>query len=458
MNEISTRDRLLGQLPESLIRWLNGREIEEIECLVSDLAGMARGKTMPAKKFFRGDRTYIPSSIFYQTITGDYAEVDVPNAWAEADLMLIPDLSTARAIPWSSDVSVQVFHDLQKVNGEPAGMAPRNVLKRVLALYAEEGLKPVVAPEMEFYITKPNIDPDYPISPPIGRTGREGVGRNSYSLIAVDEYGPVVDDIYDFAEAQGLEIDTMMQEGGAGQLEINLNHGDPVILADQVSLFKRTIREAALRHQCYATFMAKPMADEPGSAMHLHMSVSDARTGKNIFNSPDDTPSEAFQWFLGGQQTFVGAAMIMLAPYVNSYRRLVPDQSAPINLEWAADNRSVGLRIPVSDPNSRRIENRVIGMDCNPYLAIAACLACGYLGLKKKIQPREAFKGLPYEAPHALPRSVLDALERFEATPELQELLGVQFSSVYAAIKRHEYSDFLKVVSPWEREHLMLNV
>ncbi|MEX0627520.1 MAG: glutamine synthetase family protein [Cucumibacter sp.] len=449
---------LPGQLPEPLVKWLNGREIEEVECLVADLAGMARGKTMPAKKFFRGDRTYIPSSIFYQTITGDYADVDVPNAWAEADLLLVPDHSTARAIPWSSDVSIQVFHDLWKVNGEPADMAPRNVLKRVLGFFAEEGLRPVVAPEMEFYITKPNIDPDYPIQPPIGRTGREGVGRNSYSLIAVDEYGPVVDDIYDFAEAQGLEIDTMMQEGGAGQLEINLNHGDPVILADQVFLFKRTIREAALRHQCYATFMAKPMADEPGSAMHLHMSVTDQRTGKNIFNGPDDAPSEAFYWFLGGQQTYVAAAMCMLAPYVNSYRRLVPDQSAPTNLEWAADNRSVGLRIPVSDPNARRIENRVIGMDCNPYLAIAAALACGYLGLKQKIQPREAFKGLPYEAPHALPRSVLDALEQFEATPELRELLGVQFASIYGAIKRHEYNDFLKVVSPWEREHLMLNV
>ncbi|HUV32003.1 MAG TPA: glutamine synthetase family protein, partial [Devosiaceae bacterium] len=302
------------------------------------------------------------------------------------------------------------------------------------------------------------IDPDYPISPPIGRTGREGAGRNAYSLIAVDDYGPVVDDIYDFAEAQGLEIDTMMQESGAGQLEINLNHGDPIALADQVFLFKRTIREAALRHQCYATFMAKPMAGEPGSAMHLHMSVVDAGTGDNIFNNADDTPSDAFYWFLGGQQSYVAAAMCMLAPYVNSYRRLVPDQSAPINLEWAADNRSVGLRIPISKPSARRIENRVIGMDCNPYLAIAACLACGYLGLKRKLRPRDAFKRAPYEAPHDLPRSVLDALEAFEAATELRELLGLQFSSIFTSIKRHEYSDFLKVVSPWEREHLMLNV
>jgi glutamine synthetase len=192
--------------------------------------------------------------------------------------------------------------------------------------------------------------------------------------------------------------------------------------------------------------------------MHLHQSVVDIKTGDNIFSKPDGTPSDAFSWFLGGQQTYVASAMCILAPYVNSYRRLVPDQSAPINLEWAMDNRSVGLRIPVSGPEARRIENRVIGMDCNPYLAIAACLACGLLGLKHHIEPRAAFTGAPYEAPHALPRNVLDALERMQGAPELQEMLGVQFCNIFMSIKQDEYNDFLKVVSPWEREHLMLNV
>jgi len=229
------------ELPDALQEWLGDRRAEEVECIVSDIVGIGRGKTMPARKFFRAQRMYLPSSIFYQTITGNYAEVDIKNAWTEADLVLVPDYATARAVPWTSDVTMQVIHDLQTQDDEPVGFAPRNVLKRVLDLYYAKGWKPVVAPELEFYLTKKNINPDDPISPPVGRSGRHGVSRQAYSISGVDEYEKVVDDIYDFAEAQGLEIDTLMQEGGAGQLEINLNHGDPVDLADQVFLFKRCL-------------------------------------------------------------------------------------------------------------------------------------------------------------------------------------------------------------------------
>ncbi len=123
---------------------------------------------------------------------------------------------------------------------------------------------------MEFFLVARNTDPAQPIVPMMGRSGRPAAAHQAYSLSAVDEYGPVIDDIYDFAEAQGFEIDGITQEGGAGQVEINLRHGDPVKLADEVFFFKRLIREAALKHDCFATFMAKPIADEPGSAMHIH--------------------------------------------------------------------------------------------------------------------------------------------------------------------------------------------
>ena len=445
-------------LPEALLLWLDNRRVEEVECVVSDIVGIGRGKTMPARKFFRAQRMFLPSSIFYQTITGNYAEVDIKNAWTESDLVLVPDYATARAVPWTSDVTMQVIHDLETQDEQPVGFAPRNVLKRVIQLYNDQGWKPVVAPELEFYLTKRNINPDDPISPPVGRSGRRGVSRQAYSISGVDEYEKVVDDIYDFAEAQGLEIDTLMQEGGAGQLEINLNHGDPVDLADQVFLFKRTIREAALRHDCYATFMAKPMEDQPGSAMHLHQSVVDSRTGKNIFNTEDDQPSDNFYHFIGGQQTLLHSAVCILAPYVNSYRRLVPDASAPINLEWGTDNRSTGIRVPVSAPQARRVENRVVGMDANPYLAMAACLACGYLGMTDKIKARESVETEAYNLPRSLPVGVLEALDLYEENEPLKDILGQTFSSVYSAIKREEYKEYLRVISPWEREHLLLNV
>jgi glutamine synthetase len=277
-------------------------------------------------------------------------------------------------------------------------------------------------------------------------------------MTAVDEFGPVIDDIYDFAEAQGFEIDGITQEGGAGQLEINLNHGDPVALADEVFYFKRLIREAALRHGSFATFMAKPIADEPGSAMHIHQSVLDLKTGENIFSTPEGEETDAFRHFLGGMQKHLPAAIAVLAPYVNSYRRYVKDHAAPINLAWARDNRTTGLRIPISSPKARRIENRLAGMDCNPYLGIAASLACGLLGMMNKVEPAAEFHGDAYEGDEDIPRVQGEALDLFEEATDLHEVLGREFARVYAIVKRAEYDEFLQVISPWEREHLLLNV
>ncbi|MHA3913323.1 glutamine synthetase family protein [Halovulum sp. GXIMD14793] len=447
-----------AQLPETTREWLNGRRVEEVECVIADIAGISRGKAMPQAKFARAERTYLPMSIFYQTIDGDYVDMEIEHQWTESDMILAPDHATATASPWTDDVTIQVIHDVLDHDGRPVPLAPRNILKRIVDLYAEAGWKPVVAPEMEFYLTKPNTDPDMPIEPPIGRTGRIVASRQSYSMTAVDEYGPVIDDIYDFADAQGVEIDTIIQEGGAGQIEINFIHGDPVALADQVFFFKRTIREAALRQNCFATFMAKPMQHEPGSAMHIHQSVVDAKTGKNVFTAEDGSETALFHGFLAGQQTYLPNVVPMLAPYVNSYRRYVASGSAPINLEWGPDNRTTGLRIPVSSPQARRVENRITGMDANPYLAFAASLACGYLGMKQGLTPRRAVSREAYDYDYSLPRGLLEALDAFDEAPGVSELLGPHFCKVYAALKRHEAESFLAVISPWEREHLLLSV
>jgi glutamine synthetase len=448
----------VDRLPDPFREWLGGRRIEEVECIIADIAGVSRGKAMPFAKFMREDRMFLPTSIFHQTIAGDYVDMDIANQWTESDMVLKPDYTTGTASPWADDATLQVIHNVEDLSGRPVEFAPRNVLKRVLELFEAEGWQPVVAPEMEFYLIKPNLNPNEPIEPPLGRTGRQMVSRQAYSMSAVDEYGKVIDDIYDFAEAQGFELDTIIQEGGAGQVEINFLHGDPITLADQVFFFKRTIREAALRNNCFATFMAKPMQEEPGSAMHIHQSVVDVRTGQNIFNDDNDQPTDAFYGYLAGQQQHIPSVVCMFAPYVNSYRRFVVGGAAPINLEWGPDNRTTGLRIPISSPAARRIENRVVGMDCNPYLALAASLACGYLGMKAKLKPREAVAGEAYHRPRALPRDLLAALDLFDECPEIIEVLGGAFCNLYKAIKRDEVETFLRVISPWERDHLLLNV
>ncbi|WP_245470633.1 glutamine synthetase family protein, partial [Mesorhizobium sp. M2C.T.Ca.TU.002.02.1.1] len=231
--------------------WLEWRGIEDIECITPDQAGVARGKMMPSKKFTSNTSLALPSAVFMTTISGGYPEDGNGFHYPEddGDLKLLPDLSTLTVVPWEEDPTAAVICDLVHQDGRSVEFTPRNVLKRVLAAYDERGLKPVVAPEIEFYLVRKNPDPDYPLTPPVGRSGRPIGGGAGYSIAGVNEFDELIDDIYHFSERQGLEIDTLIHEEGAGQLEINLRHGNPIELADQVFMFKRTIREAALKHE-----------------------------------------------------------------------------------------------------------------------------------------------------------------------------------------------------------------
>jgi glutamine synthetase len=440
--------------------WLAWRGIEDIECITPDQAGVARGKMMPSKKFTSNTSLALPSAVFMTTISGGYPENGNGFHYPEddGDLKLMPDLSTLTVVPWEEDPTAAVICDLVHQDGRSVEFTPRNVLKRVLAAYDKRGLKPVVAPEIEFYLVRKNPDPDYPLTPPVGRSGRAIGGGAGYSIAGVNEFDELIDDIYHFSESQGLEIDTLIHEEGAGQLEINLRHGDPIELADQVFMFKRTIREAALKHEIYATFMAKPIQGQPGSAMHIHQSILDKKTGRNVFSAEDGSETEAFFHFLGGMQKHVPNALVMFAPYVNSYRRLTQSASAPVNNKWGYDNRTTAFRVPRSDPAARRVENRIPSSDANPYLAMAASLACGLIGMTNKIKAEPPVLTTANAAEIDLPRSLLEAVDLFEADEELCTLLGKSFAATYAAIKRAEFETFMEVISPWEREYLLLNV
>jgi len=439
--------------------WLDEHGISEVECIVPDMAGTPRGKIMPAAKFARDQGMRLPEDALLQAITGDYISDDLgvldP---ADIDIVMRPDVSTLRLMPWAAEPTAQVIHDGYYKDGSPVTMAPRYVLQRVLELYRNAGWKPVVAPELEFYLVKQNADPDYPLEPPVGRSGRVESARQAYSIDALAEFDPFVDEVYDYCEDQGLAIDTLIHESGPAQMEINLNHGEPLKLADQAFLFKRTVREVALRHDMFATFMAKPMEEQPGSSMHIHQSVLDAATGHNIFNGPDGEPSELFFHHIGGLRKYLPAALAILAPYVNSYRRAARYQAAPINLKWGYDNRTTGLRVPIGDAEARRVENRLAGADANPYLAIAVSLACGYQGMQERLDPGEPLTGSAYEMDFDLPRTIAEALDLLNKSQPLRELLGARFIAAYTAIKDIENKAFMSVISSWEREYLLWNV
>jgi glutamine synthetase len=443
-----------------LENWLNEQRVTEIECLVPDLTGVARGKILPRLKFTEDRGMRLPQAVVAMGVTGEFPEegpyYDVISP-TDMDMHLRPDPTTARIVPWAIDPTAQVIHDCYDKDGQLVPFAPRSVLRRVCDLYAAKGWNPVVAPELEFYLVARNTDPDMPLKPPIGRSGRAETSRQAYSIDAVNEFDPLFEDVYAYCEKMGLNVDTLIHEVGAGQMEINFFHAHPLGLADEVFMFKRTVREAALRHDMYATFMAKPIAGEPGSAMHIHQSVVD-KDGQNIFSNPDGTASQEFYWFIGGLQKYIPAAMALFAPYVNSYRRLVRSNAAPINIQWGTDNRTVGIRSPLASPQARRIENRVIGADANPYVALAATLACGYIGIQQQIEPTPECKGDAYLGDFQLPRSLGEALELLRHEKDLQEVLGASFVTVYSEVKEIEYAEFMKVISPWEREHLLLHV
>lgn len=445
----------------ALSDWFKQYGITEVECLVTDLTGILKGKIMPAGKYLNGGRPRLPDSIFIQTVTGGYPDDEDIRFWnpAERDMELVPDPNAVFLVPWADDPTAQIIHDCHYLTGEPVELAPRYVLKRVLELYQARGWTPVVAPEVEFFLVKTNTDSDYPLEPPVGRTGRQESSRQSFSIDAVNEFDPLFEEMYDYCEAMDLDLDTLIHEEGTAQMEINFRHGEALHLADQILVFKRTMREAALKHNVAATFMAKPMTGEPGSAMHLHQSVVDLETGRNIFSNSDGTMSQLFLNHVGGLQKYIPELLPLFAPNVNSFRRFLPDTSAPVNVEWGEENRTVGLRVPDSDPQNRRVENRLPGADANPYLAIAASLLCGYIGMVEELTPSQPVKGRGYERRNLrLPLTLEAALERMETCRQLEKYLSPKFITGYVAVKRAEQENYHRVISSWEREFLMLSV
>lgn len=440
--------------------WCNEHDITEVECLVADMAGIPRGKILPTVKFLAGleeNSHRLPESVFIQTVTGDFPHVDGIVDPVDIDVVLTPDPSTIRPVPWYEEPTAQIICDCSYPDGSDVGLASRQVLKRVLALYAERGWQPVVAPELEFFLVKVNADPDYPLEPPIGRSGRAETGRQAFGIDAVNEFDPLFEDVYDYCEAQLIDIDTLNHESGAAQFEINFRHGDAISLADQVFLFKRTVRQTATRHSVYATFMAKPMEREPGSSMHIHQSVLDAKTGRNIFANDDGSDSKMLNYFIGGLQKYMPATLAFAAPNINSYRRFTYYE-APINTHWGYDNRTCGLRVPSSPPAARRVENRLAGADVNPYLALSGTLVAGYLGMVEEIDPEEPHSESVYKLPRNLPQHLDDALQTLETCEPVRNALGDRFVRAAIAVKDEEYRTYRTVISSWEREHLLLNV
>lgn len=435
--------------PSTMQGWLAERNVENVELIVSDMAGIARGKIQPAA-FLKSKDIKLPIAIFARTIDSQFY-MPLENV-VDSDMFLQPDVSTLRLVPWSSATTASVLMDCYDTKGKTVEESPRMVLRRIVEKYEARGWLPIVAPEVEFYLAKLPPDHDNESAdddPDLHLDGHV----DGYGIEGVHDLGEFFEQLSAHCRIQDIALEGVSQELGPGQFEVNFHYGSPVKLADDVFHFKRTIKRVAHEHGLQVTFLAKPVTGGSGSSMHIHQSIYND-SGENLFVKSDGSNSELFEFFLGGLQAYMRDALLLFAPYANSYRRFLNFFSSPVNLEWGIDNRTVGLRIPVSDAESRRIENRLAGSDVNPYLVIAGSLACGFLGMTEKLKPRPAVGGSAYDLPFGLHRHLYEALDAFRDSAALRNILGEDFVTVYSKVKEMEYRMFQSRMTDWERNEL----
>jgi glutamine synthetase len=437
----------------SLAQRLTG--IDEVECVTPDLNGVPRGKVMTSEGFLDGRRLQLARGVLLQCIMGGYPPARFYGS-DDGDLALIPDPAQIHRLPWSNPPRAFAICDADELGTTTSSnLSTRGQLKAVIARYAARGLAPVVATELEFFVFAPNTDPTQPFQPPVGQDGRREDGQSAFSVSSNNGLRPFFNEVYACMAALGLPRDTFMHEMGVSQFEINLLHGDPLLLADQTFLFKHLLKEVALKHGLSVVCMAKPLAHTPGSSMHIHQSVVEIDSGCNVFSDEAGQETATFRHFIAGQQVCMADFTALFAPNVNSYQRLCHPYASPNNACWSHDNRAAGLRIPASLPVARRVENRLPGADANPYLAIAASLAAGLHGIENALEPSAPIQG-EFEVPDnlSLPCTLHAALERLKRSQLAKELFGTEFIEGYIASKTLELSSFHDEITPWERRVL----
>ena len=428
--------------------------VDEVECVTPDLNGVPRGKVMTAEGFLQGRRLQLASGVLLQCIMGGYPPSRFYGA-DDGDVALVADLTQLHRLPWSTPPRAWVVCDAEELAGGSSPLSTRGLLKTVLERYARHGLAPVVATEIEFFVFAANPDPSLAFQAPVGLDGRREDGSSAFSIGSNNGLRPFFTEVYRSMAAMGLPRDTVMHEMGVSQFEINLLHGDPLLLADQTFLFKHLLKEVGLKHGLSVVCMAKPLARVAGSSMHIHQSVVAMDSGLNVFNDSEGQPTDTFHHFIGGQQAAMGDLTALLAPNVNSYQRLCQPYASPNNACWSHDNRAAGLRIPASAADARRVENRLPGADANPYLAIATTLAAGLHGIEQRLEPSQPMQG-DIEVPEelSLPCTLHAALERLNRSELARELFGNVFIEGYIATKTLELTSFLDEITPWERRVL----
>lgn len=428
-------------------------EIQFFEIVFTNMAGVPRGKRLRRHEIeaVYAQGRFLPGSILVNDITGQDVEA-TGLVWedGDADRVARPIAGRITPAPWLGADVAQVPLTMYELDGKPHDLDPRHVLQRVIDRYAADGLVPVVACELEYYLVDARRTPNGKIQlPPSPLTGDRATQHQVYGLREVEEASGFLRDLWASADAMGIPLEGAISEYAPGQLELTLkHHADALRAADDAVLYKRAAKGVALRHGCEATFMAKPFADLAGSGMHLHVSVND-KAGKNIFASEKPEGEPVLAHAIGGMKALLADSMAIYAPNANSYRRFRANSYAPVAPTWGVNNRTVSFRVPAGAPKTRHIEHRVAGADAHPALALAALLAAVHHGITNKIDPGPAIVGDGYsqaEGGEKIPTNWFAATDRFAEAAILKDYLGERFVRMYSIVKRVEQDRFQSVI------------
>lgn len=418
-------------------------DLRFVDAFVADMNGVLRGKRLRADaavKCFQ-DGLRLPRSLVATDIWGEDVEgSSLLFETGDRDGLCVPVGPGLQLMPWATEPTAQVLTMMHDTDGSSFDADPRQQLVNALAACAQLGLTPVVAFELEFSLFAAEFDDlGRPALPPTTGKARRVADGRIYGMDELDAHGAFVNELYSACDQQGLPLESVIVEAGPGQFEVNLRHqADALCAADHALLLRRVVKGVAARHQLLASFMAKPFGELPGNGMHVHLSVCDEQ-GKNVFDDGSEMGSALLRHAVGGLQATVPEAMILFAPHLNSMRRFRHKSHAPARVNWGYDNRTVAVRIPVSDGRDRRLEHRVAGADANPFLVLSAILRGLLHGIDGSVEPASPVEGNGYEAAGAnIPSDWAGAVQAFVDGQVLSPAFGPLFTRVYHACKRQE--------------------
>jgi glutamine synthetase len=440
-------------------------QVRFVDVFFTSMTGVPRGKRLRIHELqaVYDYGRFLPGSILVVDTTGADCE-DTGLVWedGDADRRARPVPGTLTLAPWLGDDMAQVMLSLYELDGTPNDLDPRHVLQKVLDRYAADGLTPVAACELEYYLVDLERTADGDLQPPKSlQTGRRPHGIEVYGLPELEAISPFLRELWDTADVIGVPLEGAISEFAPSQVELTLKHKPDALRAcDDALLYKRMAKGVALRHGCEATFMAKPWADRAGNGFHVHVSFND-KAGNNLCADEDPEGSPMLRQAIGGMKVLLGEGMAILAPNANSYRRFKANSYAPVAATWGVNNRTVSLRIPAGPAPTRHVEHRVAGADGNPYLVMAVLLASAHHGLTNKIDPGPAVVGDGYAAAakekSRLPSNWFAAVDLFDQSTVLRDYLGDRFVDMFVSVKRTEQARFFEVVTSLDFDWYLRN-